>query len=339
MSYNKIEIHKEFMQEKYINFRTWFFNKFNKEEILKIKDEFYEYIEEEKQIIPFVVWYIKHKSKHSINPIIDYIETWETIEGKKIRSVHPPLQPIKLESFEASPFAKTLDEKREICSNDINKIFKQNNHTNLSIQTLGKHLERIEQKLDDQTTPENVEYKNPTTYVPIIKPTIQFKPGEYSLGKKNSEDFLDILTEKFKNMEIGKLQVVNENYSDCDESDIEKLEEQFMSNTQINKIQNTRPQIQLTGGRYYYPRPSPLDLTYEEEALTAQVSYNPKEIYEWNIDGMTEYQVLNYMNKMLLYATASKLIGNKDETCAKMIASGFIGSLKGWWDNILTTSQ
>ena len=76
----------------------------------------------------------------------------------------------------------------------------------------------------------------------------------------------------------------------------------------------------------------------EEEALTAQVSYNPKETYEWNIDEMTEYQVLNYMNKMLLYATASKLIGNKDETCAKMIASGFIGSLKGWWGNILTTS-
>lgn len=43
------------MQEKYINFRTWFFNKFNKEEILKIKDEFYEYIEEEKQIIPFAI--------------------------------------------------------------------------------------------------------------------------------------------------------------------------------------------------------------------------------------------------------------------------------------------
>lgn len=63
------------MQEKYINFRTWFFNKFNKEEILKIKDEFYEYIEEEKQIIPFAIWYIKHKTKHSINPIIDYIET------------------------------------------------------------------------------------------------------------------------------------------------------------------------------------------------------------------------------------------------------------------------
>lgn len=38
---------------------------------------------------------------------------------------------------------------------------------------------------------------------------------------------------------------------------------------------------------------------------------------------------------MLLYVISSKLIGNGDEACAKMITSRFLRSLKGWWINIL----
>ncbi|KAL7184993.1 hypothetical protein ACSBR2_027018 [Camellia fascicularis] len=42
--------------------------------------------------------------------------------------------------------------------------------------------------------------------------------------------------------------------------------------------------------KYYYSRPTPQDILYEEDFLPTQIFYHGKTIYEWNIDGKSEYQ-------------------------------------------------
>ena len=48
---------------------------------------------------------------------------------------------------------------------------------------------------------------------------------------------------------------------------------------------------------------------------------------------------MNVVHEMLIYATECKTNNNDDKSCAVMIISGFTGTLRGWWDNYLTTNQ
>ncbi|MCI12471.1 hypothetical protein A2U01_0033576, partial [Trifolium medium] len=42
---------------------------------------------------------------------------------------------------------------------------------------------------------------------------------------------------------------------------------------------------------------------------------------------------------MLMYSTVCKQHGNEDHGIAPFITAGFIGQLKGWWDNYLSSKQ
>ncbi|XP_028059089.1 uncharacterized protein LOC114262873 [Camellia sinensis] len=91
--------------------------------------------------------------------------------------------------------------------------------------------------------------------------------------------------------------------------------------------------------RHYYPRPTPMDILYEEDFLQTQRHYTSTAIYEWNIDGLSEYQLYELLHHMLMFATVCKQNHNTDHQVARMLVSGFTGSLKGWWDNYLTHNQ
>ena len=45
--------------------------------------------------------------------------------------------------------------------------------------------------------------------------------------------------------------------------------------------------------RNYYLKPTFLDMQFEERNQYTQASYTSGPIYEWNIDGMTEYNILS----------------------------------------------
>ena len=66
--------------------------------------------------------------------------------------------------------------------------------------------------------------------------------------------------------------------------------------------------------------------------------YDGSYIVEWNIDGLTEYQIINTMKHMMMYATASKIKGNGDRRVAEAIIACFVRQLKGWWDFHLSDS-
>ena len=88
--------------------------------------------------------------------------------------------------------------------------------------------------------------------------------------------------------------------------------------------------------RNHYPRHTFPDIQLEERNQYTQASYTSGTIYEWNIDGMTEYNILTKLQEMTMVSTAYKLNNRlPDHAVAQTIVAGFTGQLKGWWDNPL----
>ena len=54
---------------------------------------------------------------------------------------------------------------------------------------------------------------------------------------------------------------------------------------------------------------------------------------------MTDYQIMEQLHRMLMYASICKANGNNDSDIAKFIINGFTGVLYGWWHNSLNLTQ
>ncbi|GJW92742.1 hypothetical protein Tco_0172414, partial [Tanacetum coccineum] len=80
-------------------------------------------------------------------------------------------------------------------------------------------------------------------------------------------------------------------------------------------------------------------MQYEERQGLTQARYDGTTIYEWNIDGQTEYQILNLLQEMTMASNAYKTRNSNEEKIVKVLISGFTGSLKGWWDNYVTDME
>ncbi|KAH9736447.1 hypothetical protein KPL71_018114 [Citrus sinensis] len=86
---------------------------------------------------------------------------------------------------------------------------------------------------------------------------------------------------------------------------------------------------------------SPPDLTIDNRpSALNQARYNASSVYEWNIDGMSEYNILGVLQQMTMAANAYKTqSGTSDKAIAEILIAGFTGQLKGWWDHLLTKLQ
>ncbi|KAG5570173.1 hypothetical protein H5410_059939 [Solanum commersonii] len=93
-----------------------------------------------------------------------------------------------------------------------------------------------------------------------------------------------------------------------------------------NTVYARKPSMQT----YYYPKPTPQDVLIEERDWNqTNTSYSKNEIYEWNLDGLTDRQLTIMVHRMLMYATICKSVSNTDKTICKMIITGFTGQLRG----------
>ena len=57
--------------------------------------------------------------------------------------------------------------------------------------------------------------------------------------------------------------------------------------------------------------------------------YNDTFIYEWNIDGLSEHEIINVLRQMTMAATAY-LTDNDDHNAAQLLIYGFSRTLKSW---------
>ncbi|GAV68099.1 LOW QUALITY PROTEIN: hypothetical protein CFOL_v3_11602, partial [Cephalotus follicularis] len=82
------------------------------------------------------------------------------------------------------------------------------------------------------------------------------------------------------------------------------------------------------------------DLQIEERIKFVQASYQSGTIYEWNIDGMNEYHIINKLQEMtMVISNAYKIKNASDKVVANLLITGFTGQLKEWWDNVITVQQ
>ena len=86
-------------------------------------------------------------------------------------------------------------------------------------------------------------------------------------------------------------------------------------------------------------KPTPLDLQFEERHTFVNSSYSPDLIYEWNIDGMSEYEIINLLDEMTLLTSAYKNHGKLDHQIAHLIVIGFTSKLKSLWDHYLNNDD
>ena len=123
-----------------------------------------------------------------------------------------------------------------------------------------------------------------------------------------------------------------------DSLDINNLESQFTDKLQINKLTLGSLLQDRKKGRIddiypkknWYPKPTPPDLQFEERHTFVNSSYSPALIYERNIDGMSEYEIINLLHEMTLRTTVYKNHGKSDHQIAHLIVTSFTGQLKGW---------
>ena len=82
------------------------------------------------------------------------------------------------------------------------------------------------------------------------------------------------------------------------EKEIKHLEDQFRG-LQVNRLY--QPKVNPTSlTKNWYPRPTPPNLQYEERATQFTVSSG--KLYEWNIDGLSEQEILNKIQHITMVA-------------------------------------
>ena len=113
---------------------------------------------------------------------------------------------------------------------------------------------------------------------------------------------------------------------------IENLQTSEQEEEQINKLK-----IWHQRSKFFYQRPTPPDLQFEEKQ-PHQNHYNNTEIYSWNIDGLSEHGIFVVLRQMQMAATAY-LMDSDDWNAVQLLLIGFTGTLKLWWENFLTEKE
>ncbi|RDX80041.1 hypothetical protein CR513_39452, partial [Mucuna pruriens] len=83
-----------------------------------------------------------------------------------------------------------------------------------------------------------------------------------------------------------------------------------MSEKEINPI---NPKNWKTPSKLYYQRPTTPDLLLEEQGENNFKSFNANNIYEWNIDTQTEYNIMSTLQHMSMVATAYQTAHDSSE--------------------------
>ena len=78
-------------------------------------------------------------------------------------------------------------------------------------------------------------------------------------------------------------------------------------------------------------------MQFEERSFQTQFSVFADKIYEWNIDGFSEQEIINKMGHMSMVGIAYMNNHNLDHPeIVDLLVTSFSGTLRGWWDSYLT---
>ncbi|KAH9696770.1 hypothetical protein KPL71_023321 [Citrus sinensis] len=363
---DKTLLHNDFYSENNKEKRLWFFEHFLKQR-KEIQQTYYEFVNLHQVHILFFDWFEIYSSENNIsypfkesNPITIRKKTteWKLHDSSRIvESEHPPLRSITVDHGEppiqirASPYK--IPKINDTDSN-LSSIIQQNNFCNTNLNTIGKQLTRIENQFQQSTisiSPSPKPVSSKSDYDKKLKEPI-FKPFQVSktsqkLVHESKSDFAKAIREQLDRIEAAssssnrvniapdtpqssKIGVLEQDQVSIASSDLEAFTE-----TPIPKANKIHWELALPTSK------SPPDLTIDNRpSALNQARYNASSVYEWNIDGMSEYNILGVLQQMTMAANAYKTqSGTSDKAIAEILIAGFTGQLKGWWDHLLTKLQ
>ena len=81
----------------------------------------------------------------------------------------------------------------------------------------------------------------------------------------------------------------------------------------------------------WYSRPTPPNMQFEERVFQTQFSVSVDKLYEWNIDGLSEQEIINKMSHMSMVGIAYQNNHDLDQPdIVNLLVTGFSGTLRGW---------
>ncbi|GAV92107.1 LOW QUALITY PROTEIN: MP domain-containing protein, partial [Cephalotus follicularis] len=307
---NKDLIRKDFIQEKYLRKRYRFFQKYSEVEQNNIRTAWYEYMIKIKAHIMFFDYLPIYKNqlenkKYFTEEKIQKIfmnqkttTTWLTSDNKIIEAIHPPSEKIQI----------------NIQNNQIQAApFKLQNETSSNQTTQETN------KIIEQNNYSNRHLQTLGSQLSRIENIIQNQKQHSREETKNQDQKIKPLFTPYKipSSQIKQLTL----------NEINERLRQIVPDIDPLKIEL------LTS---YYYRPTYPDLQIEERGKFTQAAYQSGTIYEWNVDGMNEYHIINKLQEMTMVSNAHKIKNNSDKAVANILIAGFTGQIKGWWDNVLT---
>jgi hypothetical protein len=274
-------------------------------------------------------------------------EKWVKEDNTVISSSHPPQETIVFQhrttTVKASPF-KVASE-----NTDVKKVIEQANYTNQYLNSIGNQLDKIEEKLDNKPLPKE-RHKPFKQEKPIVK-FPDLKSGT-SLKINKEKPFIDKIEDMLKDLvkpkqeqpsssntlSVTKIAESSETESSSEsESDenIRKVEKAF-SALELNRIH--KPKFSPTSfTKNWYPRPTPPDIQFEERNFQSQFAVSADKLYEWNIDGLAEQQILDKLTHMTMVSSSYVMNHNLSQPeVVDLLVKGFTGTLQSWWEKHLT---
>ncbi|KAH9689129.1 hypothetical protein KPL70_015376 [Citrus sinensis] len=358
-------LHNNFYSDNNKEKRLWFFKHFLNQRT-EIQQTYYEFVNLHQVHILFFDWFEIYSSDNNIDypfkesnliTIRKKIPDWKLSDSDRtVESEHPPLRSIAIDHGEppiqirASPYK--IPKPNDSDAN-LSSIIQQNNFCNTNLNTIGKQLTRIENQFQKSTI--TVSSISPVTSKsdsdkklkePIFKP-FQVSKTSQRLVQESKSDFAKAIREQLDRIEAvssssskvqiapdtpqsSKIRVLEQDQMSTTSSDIEAFKEE-----PIPKANKIHWELSLPTVK------SPPDLTIDNRpSALNQSRYNASSVYEWNLDGMSEYNILGLLQQMTMAANAYKTqSGTSDKAIVEILIASFTGQLKGWWDHLLTKQQ
>ncbi|QHO42377.1 polyprotein [Arachis hypogaea] len=296
------------------------------------------------------------------------ISTWKVKDGNLVRSEFPPKGAFIISNTEghnpvmASPF-KTKNVDEAVAPKDIKNLIEQSNYTNKFLQCLGDNLSSSGstfslKNVSEASTSKSIEkslfkpFKISSKAKQSLKTSILKQQSSDSEVIQKIDQLLNRFTtipetptnsgESTSRIQTRASKAINALGLESNESCSEQSDDSGKSSLKISPILTnslTKWKGLTKPSTYGYNRVSAPDLALEEREL-GFVSFNANNVYEWNIDGKTEYNIMSMLQHMTMVGTAYQAAHDtSEEAIANVIVSGFSGQLKGWWDNYLFDNQ